>query len=365
MKNLLVVVVALLGFACSQETGFKINVQLEGAEGKVVLEDRVGGAWVGIDTADIAEGTAVLEGAVNYPTGYYLSIVGQRAKTMVFVENTEMTVAGKASELNKVNVSGSVTHDEYSALNDKVNKIQKEYMAIYQDARKANSEGDTTKAKELMEEVNRLYETVGPLQEEFVKNNPASYAAPHFLRSLQYGKSAEQLDSMVAGLDPKLLEVQQVKDLMDRIAKLKTVAVGKIAPDFTQNDSEGNPVKLSEIYSKHELTLIDFWASWCGPCRAENPNVVAVFNDYKDKGFTVFGVSLDDDKDKWLEAIQKDELNWAHVSDLAGWKNAAAGLYAVNSIPSSLLVDKNGKIIAKNKREAELREAVAAYFEGL
>ena len=157
--------------------------------------------------------------------------------------------------------------------------------------------------------------------------------------------------------------VQSIIDLKVRIEQLKTVAVGQIAPDFKQNDVDGNPIKFSDIYSENELTLLDFWAAWCGPCRAENPNVVAVYNDYKDKGFTVFGVSLDREKEAWLKAIEDDNLTWSHVSDLAYWQNAAAKLYAVNSIPSSLIVDKTGKIVAKNKRAEELRATVAELLD--
>ena len=169
----------------------------------------------------------------------------------------------------------------------------------------------------------------------------------------------EQLDSLLNILDPKMAVVPTIIDLRERVELLKKLAVGKIAPDFVMNDPDGNPVKFSDVYSKNEVTLLDFWAAWCGPCRAENPNVVAVFNDYKDKGFTVFGVSLDRTKDDWLKAIADDGLTWTHVSDLAYWNNAAAQMYAVNSIPSSLLVDKAGTIIAKNKRGDELRTAVA------
>jgi len=363
MKKYLILVLAIALFACTQQTGFKIDVSLEGAEGQILLEQRISGEWIPVDSADVVEGIAIIEGEVDFPGDYYLSVVGQRAKTMVFVENAKMTITGKADSINLVKVSGSVTHDEYESVNSKILEISEKYMALYQESRAANAEGDTATASELMEQVNVLYESTGVMQEDFVTENPASYVTPYFLSRIQYGKEVDELDALVNAIDPKLEMVQSIVDLKARITKLKTVAVGQIAPDFTQNDVDGNPIKFSDIYSKNELTLLDFWAAWCGPCRAENPNVVAVYNDYKDKGFSVFGVSLDRDKDAWLKAISDDQLTWEHVSDLAYWQNAAAQLYAVNSIPSSLLVDKTGKIIAKNKREAELRETVAEFLD--
>lgn len=363
MIKYLVFVLGLVLFACSQPSGFKINVELEGAEGQIVLEESVAGEWNPVDTADVVDGVAILSGEVVYPGAYYLSVAGQRAKTLVFVENTKMSVSGKVDSLNSVNVTGSATHSEYESVNAKIKDISTKYMALYQDSRAANAAGDTTKAKELMEQVNEMYESVGKMQEDFVANNPASYVSPYFLSRTQHGKEVGELETIIGKLDPKLDEVQVLIDIKKRVSKLKTVEVGHLTPDFTQNDTDGTPVKFSDIYSKNELTLIDFWASWCTPCRAENPNVVAVFNDYKDKGFNVFGVSLDRDKAAWLKAIEDDKLAWDHVSDLAHWQNAAAQLYVINSIPSSLLVDKNGIIIAKNKGGEELRKVVSEYFE--
>lgn len=362
MRKLLVVILGIVMFACSQQQGYKITVLLDGAEGNIILEQRDGNNLVGIDTAEVVNGKAVLEGEVKFPGMYYLSVNGQRNKATVFVENSNMTVTGKIDSIAFVEVSGSATHDEYKTINNQIQKIGEEYMALYQEARTASAAGDTAKANELMKQVESLYASVGQLQEDFVKNNPASYVTPLLLLQIQYEKNVEELEALVSALDPKLGEVPEIVVLKEKIEKLKTVAVGQIAPDFTQNDQDGNPVKFSDIYSKNELTLLDFWASWCGPCRAENPNVVATYNSYKDQGFGVFGVSLDRDKDAWLKAIEDDGLTWNHVSDLAYWNNDAAKIYAVNSIPSSLLVDKNGKIIAKNKRGDELDKTVAEFL---
>jgi peroxiredoxin len=128
--------------------------------------------------------------------------------------------------------------------------------------------------------------------------------------------------------------------------------VGNFAPDFTMNDTEGKPISLSQY--KGQYILVDFWASWCGPCRGENPNVVAAYKKYKNKNFTVLGVSLDEDKDAWVKAIQKDGLTWKHISDLKGWQSAVVPVYGIEGIPYNVLLDPEGKILATELREKDL-----------
>jgi len=134
-------------------------------------------------------------------------------------------------------------------------------------------------------------------------------------------------------------------------------AVGTMAPDFTMNDTEGKPFTMSSLKGKY--VLIDFWASWCGPCRGENPNVVSAYNKFKDKNFTILGVSLDDNKEAWLKAIKTDGLLWKQVSDLKKWENATISLYGYDAIPYNVLLDPQGKIIASNLREAALHNKLA------
>jgi peroxiredoxin len=152
-----------------------------------------------------------------------------------------------------------------------------------------------------------------------------------------------------------------IQNLKEEIEQAKMFLPGAVAPDFSQNTPEGKEVKLSDFRGK--VTLIDFWASWCGPCRRENPNVVKLYNQYKDQGFDILGVSLDRDEKRWLDAIAKDGLEWTQVSDLKGWKNQVAKLYGVSSIPHTVLLDAEGRIIQRNLRGEKLEEKLAEIFE--
>jgi peroxiredoxin len=201
------------------------------------------------------------------------------------------------------------------------------------------------------------------LQKEFIKNHPASYVTPSILRSISYEMDADELEAAVNAVDTNIAKLEIIKDLKERVITMKAVAVGQKAPDFTLDDVNGNPVSLySKIGSK--LLLIDFWAAWCGPCRQENPNLVKVYNAFHKKGFDVFGVSLDRSKDDWVKAIADDKLTWTHVSDLQYWNNAAAKLYAVNSIPANFLLDETGTIVGRNLRGDALYNKVNEVLGG-
>ncbi|HWK06732.1 MAG TPA: redoxin domain-containing protein [Puia sp.] len=199
--------------------------------------------------------------------------------------------------------------------------------------------------------------------EQFITDNNHSFAAMYVLSSSSNGIDADKLEALYNKLSPDYKATSYGKRIMDKVNAGKITAIGKTAPDFEQPDTAGNVIKLSDFRGKY--VLVDFWASWCGPCRAENPNVVKAFAKYNEKGFTVLGVSLDQPgkKDAWLAAIHKDGLTWTHVSDLKFWDNAVAKLYGIQAIPQNYLLDPQGKIIASNIRGEELNEKLAEIFK--
>jgi peroxiredoxin len=359
MKNFVLLALLFGFFACTQKPSFQVKVKLANAEGKAFLTQRIKGEWVKLDSSELKNGECQFTGAVKNPEVYYLGLSSKKEKLMFFIENSPISITGVVDSLGSAKVTGSVVHQEFQTLQDKLDLMDGQGMVFYKQSKEAEKAGAKAKADSLMVLAENIFNDIDTQQKDYIKANPASYVSPYLLGRVYYDMEADVLEGYIKGFDAKLDSVPTVGMLKERIGKLKSVAIGQIAPDFTMNDAAGNPVKLSDIYSKNEYTLVDFWASWCGPCRRENPNVVAVFNTNKAKGFGVFGVSLDTDKEKWLKAIADDQLTWPHVSDLKGWKNEAAAVYAVSSIPANLLLDKTGKIIDRNLREEKLREKIA------
>lgn len=359
MKKVIYLFIVAVLASCSTKPHYTVKGRIDGSDSiTFYLQKRDNGKTVSIDSAVSRKGSFTLKGgAVDYPQLIQLVAGDTKKRTSFYLENSEITVKGSLDSLFKADVTGSKTQDEYKAFINSNKPLSDKYTLLFAKYQSAGQSGDAAKAAVFEKQLDSIQTEMTNLQKNYVKNNPASYVTPSIVVSLSYEMEAEDIESMLNGLDTALTSLPQIKSLKERVAIMKAVSVGQKAPDFTLNDVNGNPVALSSKIGP-KLLLIDFWAAWCQPCRQENPNVVKVYNEFHKKGFDVVGVSLDHVKDAWVKAIADDKLTWTHVSDLQWWNSAAAKLYAVNSIPANFLLDETGKIIGKNLRGEALYNKV-------
>ncbi|SHH64481.1 TlpA disulfide reductase family protein [Flavobacterium defluvii] len=318
MKKILLGAALFLGVIQTQAQ--ENNLQLKGTVADTIvsyvyLQKFHNKMFTTIDSVKVTDGNFSFKTKVKTPELYGLSVNTQSSPLYIFLEKTPITVKLSPKKYYSTSVvEGSVSQD------------------LFEKYKKSN---DIEISK-------------------FITENPKSIVSAYVLyRNWSYRLSPEQIRQNIALLDKSLQNTTYVKELKDLALVLDGLGVGKKAPDFTANDPQGKPVHFYENLKGY--TLVDFWASWCGPCRRENPNVVAAYKEFHDKGFNIVGVSLDKKKENWIKGIQDDNLSWTHVSDLLFWNSAVAKLYGVRAIPGNYLVDSNGIIVAKNLQGEELQ----------
>jgi peroxiredoxin len=280
-------------------------------------------------------------------------LVGSEKPTEIYVENTTITVKGKKAEPPVYEISGSASHKDFAG-------FIKVFIPMAQQLNTLASSINSTVPGPARDSLMNIYTTaqqnIQSAIDKMVKEKNKSAVTAFVLNATyDFNPDVVLLEKRFNGLDASVQKTEAGKQLQQFIAEKRIGAIGTEAMDFTQPDTTGKPVSLSSFRGKY--VLVDFWASWCGPCRNENPNVVENFNKFKLKNFTVLGVSLDRPgrKEAWVQAIQEDNLTWTHVSDLQFWNNAVAKLYHIQSIPQNILIDPQGKIVAKNLRGPDLQ----------
>jgi peroxiredoxin len=353
MKRLLFLVMGIIILAgCQNNEGYEIDGTIKGAEdGMVYLKSLENGKPVTVDSVKITNESFEFSGKVEQPLFYLAYYNETRMPIVFFIENENITIKANIDSLDKAEITGSPETDLFLSFNKEMPfmnrsmKMREEYM-------QAQMAGDNAKMESLTKEMETIMDAQQKYFTEFVKTNTTSVVGAFLASQMAQSLSLEELKELVSSYEAGLGEHPYVELMkttlksMEELNKLNaSTGIGSEAPDFTLLTKDGKEVKLSSFRGK--FVLIDFWASWCQPCRRENPNSVKVYNQYNSKGFEILGVSLDKDRDAWIKAVKDDGLAWAQVIDTDG---NVANKYNVNSIPSTFLLDKDGKIVAKNLR---------------
>ncbi|MGM0566183.1 MAG: redoxin domain-containing protein [Bacteroidota bacterium] len=364
MKKLIYVSFLIgMAVACGpqEENTYHIKGTIEGMEDQMVYHQKMGQEDViTVDSTKSENGSFSFKGEIDLPEQHYITFDDLDAEITFFNEPSEITLAGESDSLQKLKVKGSESQELFEKYQTRIDQLQQQQRDIYYQYQEARSANDQEKMNMHEKQYLSLDSTRNDYSEKFIKDHSGTTVSAFIALRSAYTYDLPELKNIVEGFDSAIDESYYVKQIKKRIEKLEKTAIGEVAPGFTMNNPEGEPISLSDF--RGQYVLLDFWAAWCGPCRAENPNIVEAYQKYKDEGFTVFGVSLDNNREEWLKAIEKDNLTWPQVSDLQGWDNEVSNQYGVMSIPQSYLLDEEGVIVAKNLRGEELHQKLDEIF---
>lgn len=340
--------------SCASADKFVIKGEIKGKDsGKIRLMKFADGRWVVEDSATITKGIFQLNGKADLPELRVLAMESKETVAQFFAENGTITLQAYADSLDKTVIKGSKSNNDFVVYQQELMSLSKEAQGMQQRYMSAQQSGDTEGMKKAKIDYEAMTQNLSVYAKNFIREHKKSTVSP-LIALMQFGQTitASEIDTLIAFLDPSVRASIYVGELKKIADKNRAADTGSMAPDFTLPTPDGTTFTLSSTRGKY--VMIDFWAAWCQPCRRENPNVVALYGKYKDRGFDIVGVSLDREKEAWIKAIADDHLVWHQVSELKFWQSEIAQKYGVSSIPSTFLLNKEGKIIAKNLRGEEL-----------
>jgi len=366
IRNLLIILSLASLTACEQDSGYEISGNVNNpTEGQKIfvanLDDLTNQPKI-IDTIEITEGRFSLDlPEVEKPTISFLQLEGVRGSVMYIAENEPISFEVYPDSIFSSKVTGGAENEVLMDYADSMIASQQEMGAIRNTMMEAFSTQDTLQINKAQTEQERIIEIMKTQKRELVEDHPNSLVSVIVMQEMVGTKMfpTSDLKALYESLSPELKSTSLGKKIGESLSNLSSVEIGNKAPEFTAPNPEGEQIALKDVLGK--VTLIDFWASWCKPCRVENPNIVAVYEKYHDKGFNALGVSLDREgqKDKWVQAIADDNLSWPQVSNLQFWQDPVAQQYGIQAIPAAFLLDENGVIVARNLRGEALGQKVA------
>ena len=373
-KILLILSASAVIVSCNKltEGGFEITGTVDPSlNGKNVVLEKQGGMMgvAPVDTVKVENGKFIFTGNAAEPSLHFIQVEGVQGKAEFVLEEGEIEMKIDKDSVFKSTRSGTYNNDKLTEYLGTMKSIRQKGMDYQKKHQQEMMQAYQAKDTVVINRLNKGYMQIGDemekLAENFVEKNPKAYITLLLLKqNFSRGKMTyEEMKKKFDAVDAELKKTKEGKELADMLEKARkelalkaNVEVGKMAPDFTAATPDGKKVSLKQSMGK--VTIIDFWASWCKPCRMENPNVVALYNEMHAQGLNIIGVSLDKEAGKWKEAIAADKLAWNQVSNLKFWDEPIAAQYGVKSIPATFILDSTGKIVARDLRGDELKAKV-------
>ena len=364
------IALGLISFTNPVKPNFTLNGTVKGIQdGTMVYLERQDEAkgTIAIDSAKTVKGIFTIKGTALEPAVNFIQVKGIEGKIAFIVDEGAINFTIYKDSIAKSKIGGTpdnVALQNFNAFSQKVQQKMQDFQTENNEKMQtAQANKDNATIQQLMDKFAVLQNELLDYTTTYPEKNPTSFLSVLLLDNMfnQPDMDVKKIKMAYGSLTARLQKTKPGLALKAKIDNFKDISEGNVAPDFSGPTPDGKTLSLKQAMGK--LTIIDFWASWCGPCRKENPNVVALYNEFHAKGLNIIGVSLDKDDAKWKEAIAKDGLTWNHVSNLQFWSDPIAVLYNIKSIPATYIIDEKGVIIAKNLRGEELRAKIASILK--